>query len=117
MQRTICLSKIHGATVTQTELSYEGSITIPADLLAAANMLPNERVQIVNLSNGSRIETYVIEGPAGSGNICLNGPAARTAYVGDIVHILCYVLMSEEEARAHTLKVVHVDERNRIAEP
>jgi aspartate 1-decarboxylase len=118
MLRIMCVSKIHGATVTQTELAYEGSITIPADLLEAAGMLPGERVQIVNLSNGSRMETYIIEGTAGAGNICLNGPAARLAYVGDVVHILCYALMSEEEARAHTLKVIHVDERNRIiAEP
>lgn len=117
MLRIMCVSKIHGATVTQTELAYEGSITIPADLMEAAGMLPGERVQIVNLSNGSRMETYIIEGTAGSGNICLNGPAARLAYVGDVVHILCYALMSEEEARAHTLNVIHVDEHNRIVEP
>lgn len=117
MLRIMCVSKIHGATVTQTELAYEGSITIPADLMEAAGMLPGERVQIVNLSNGSRMETYIIEGTAGSGNICLNGPAARLAYVGDVVHILCYALMSEEEARAHTLNVIYVDEHNRIAEP
>ncbi len=117
MLRIMCRSKIHGATVTQTELHYEGSITIPADLLEAADMLDGERVQIVNLSNGSRMETYIITGPAGSGNICLNGPAARLAAVGDQVHILCYALMDEEEARAHTLKVVKVDEHNRIIQP
>ncbi len=116
MLRIMCRSKIHGATVTQTELFYQGSITIPADLLAAADMLPNERVQVVNLNNGSRIETYIIEGPAGSGNICLNGPAARTAAVGDRVHILCYALMDEEEARRCTLNVVTVDDSNQIAE-
>ena len=112
MLRIVCKSKIHGATVTQTELEYEGSITIPADLIEVADLLPDERVQVVNLSNGSRIETYVIEGPAGAGSICLNGPAARTAYVGDRVHVLSYALMTEEEARAAKMKVVHVDERN-----
>jgi len=117
MLRIMCRSKLHGATVTQTELFYEGSITIPADLLAAADMLPNERVQIVNLSNGSRMETYIIEGPAGSGAICLNGPAARLAVVGDRVHILCYAMMDEEEARGHVLNVVNVDDGNQIAEP
>jgi len=117
MLRIMCRSKIHGATVTQTELHYEGSITIPAELLRAADMLPGERVQIVNLSNGSRMETYTIEGPASSGNICLNGPVARLAVVGDRVHILCYAMMTEEEARAHALNVVHVDDRNQIAQP
>ncbi|MGD9497786.1 MAG: aspartate 1-decarboxylase [Armatimonadota bacterium] len=116
MLRIMCRSKIHGATVTETELHYGGSITIAADLLQAADMLPGERVQVVNLSNGKRLETYIIEGPAGSGTICLNGPAARAAYVGDRVHILCYALMTEEEARAHTLNVVCVDEHNRIVE-
>ncbi|MCD6361158.1 MAG: aspartate 1-decarboxylase [Armatimonadetes bacterium] len=116
MLRIMCVSKIHGATVTRTELHYTGSITIPAELLRAAGMLPNERVQIVNLNNGSRIETYIIEGPEGSGDICLNGPAARTASVGDAIHILCYALLDEEEARSTPLNVVHVDENNRLAE-
>ncbi len=115
MLRLMYKSKIHGATVTETQLEYAGSITIPADLMQAADLLADERVQVVNLSNGSRIETYVIEGPAGSGNICLNGPAARTAYVGDRVHILSCALMTEEEARAATLNVVHVDESNQLA--
>ena len=115
MLRVMCRSKIHGATITETELAYAGSITIPADLIAAANLLPDERVQVVNLSNGSRIETYVIEGSAGSGNICLNGPAARTAYVGDHVHILSFAMMDEEEAQASEMKVVHVDENNQLA--
>lgn len=115
--RNMCYAKIHGATVTQTELFYEGSITIARDLLEAAGMLPNERVQIVNMSNGSRIETYIIEGDARSGVICLNGPAARTAFVGDKVHILAYGMLPEEEARGLTLNVVHVDEQNQIAQP
>ena len=113
MLRIMCASKIHGATVTQTELHYEGSITLPADLMRAADVLPGQQVQIVNLANGSRIETYVIEGPAGSGDICLNGPAARTACVGDQIHILCYALMDEEEARGRALNVLHVDGTNR----
>lgn len=116
MLRIMCFAKIHGATVTQTELHYQGSITIPAELLRAADMLPNERVQIVNLNSGSRIETYIIEGPEGSGNICLNGPAALKGSVGDKVHILAYGLMDEEEARAGALKTVHVDASNRLIE-
>ena len=112
--RIMCASKIHGATVTQTELQYTGSITIPRELIVAADMLPDQQVQVVNLANGSRLETYVIEGPEGSGNICLNGPAARLGEVGDKVHILCYALMDEEEARASVLKVAHVDESNHL---
>ncbi|MGI5816975.1 MAG: aspartate 1-decarboxylase [Armatimonadota bacterium] len=114
--RTICFAKIHGATVTQAELYYEGSITIDADLLEASGILPNELVQIVNLSNGSRIETYVIAGEPGSGVICLNGPAARMAYVGDVVHVLCYGLFDGEEAADVVLNVAHVDENNRLVE-
>ena len=114
MLRIMCASKIHGATVTQTELHYTGSITIPKELMAAADMLADQQVQVVNLNNGSRLETYVIEGPEGSGNICLNGPAARLGEVGDNIHILCYALMNEEEARASVLKVAHVDESNHL---
>ena len=116
MLRTICKSKLHGATITETELAYEGSITLDTDLIEAANMMPWERVQIVNLNNGSRIETYIIEGPAGSGVICLNGPAARKAFVGDRIHILCYAMMDEEEARGCVLNVVKVEDSNQIAE-
>jgi len=112
--RKMCFAKIHGATVTETELTYTGSITIGTDLLEASGILPNEQVQIVNMSNGSRLETYVIAGEPGSGVICLNGPAARMAYVGDVVHILCYALLDKEEAEELTLKVVHVDEQNQI---
>lgn len=116
MLRTICYAKIHGATVTRTELHYEGSITIPADLLRAADILPGERVQVVNLNSGSRLETYVIAGPEGSGEICLNGPAARKGAVGDTIHILAYGLMDEEEARTAALKTLHVDAHNRVIE-
>lgn len=114
MLRIMCASKIHGATVTQTELHYTGSITIPSELMAAADMLDGQQVQVVNLSNGSRLETYTITGPEGSGNICLNGPAALLSNVGDRVHIICYALMDEEEARASTVKVAHVDEDNQL---
>jgi aspartate 1-decarboxylase len=106
-------SKIHGATVTMTELLYEGSITIPLDLMEAADILPGERVQIVNLANGQRLETYTIAGERGSSTICLNGPAARCAMVGDTVHIISYALFSDEEARRLDLKTLKVDSRNR----
>lgn len=112
----MCIAKIHGAVVTETELYYEGSITIDRDLLEASGILVNERVQVVNLNNGARTETYVIEGGPGSGIICLNGPAARNAEPGDEVHILCYGLVDEEEARDLTVNVVDVDRENRITE-
>lgn len=112
----MCIAKIHGATVTQTELFYEGSITIGRRLLEAADMLANERVQIVNLNNGARLETYVIVDEEDTGTICLNGPAARMAAVGDQIHILCYALVEEEEARLLTMNVVNVDEHNRPVE-
>ncbi len=114
MLRTICKSKLHGATITQTELTYEGSITLDTDLMAAANMLAWEKVQIVNLNNGSRIETFVIPGTAGSGTVCLNGPAARTAVVGDVVHVISYAEMTDEEAEGYQPIVANLDEENRI---
>jgi aspartate 1-decarboxylase len=114
MLRTICKSKLHGATITQTELAYEGSITLDTDLMAAANMLAWEKVQIVNLNNGSRIETFVIPGRAGSGTVCLNGPAARTAVVGDVVHVISYAEMTEEEADGYQPVVANLDEENRV---
>ena len=107
-------SKIHRATLTGTELDYEGSITIDRTLLEAADMLPGEQVQVLNLSNGARFITYVIEAEAGSGTMLLNGPAARLGVAGDQVIVLSYGAVSEEEARSHTPKVVQVDERNRL---
>ncbi len=107
-------SKIHGATVTQANLRYTGSITIDRQLLKASNMLPFERVQIVNLNNGSRVETYVLEGEPGSGTICMNGAAARWAEVGDKVIIISYGLMTDKEIKKHRPQVVFVDDRNRI---
>lgn len=113
MLRYMAKSKIHGATVTMTELHYEGSITLPPDLMEAADILPGERVQVVNLSNGQRLETYTIAGERGSTTVCLNGPAARLAVVGDRVHIISYAFYSDEEARTLNVMTVHVDQHNR----
>ncbi|HUW63480.1 MAG TPA: aspartate 1-decarboxylase [Spirochaetia bacterium] len=107
-------AKIHRATVTGAELHYVGSITIDKDLLAAAGILANERVQVVNLNNGERLETYAIEGPGGSGTICLNGAAARLAQRGDLVIIIAYGYCTPEEARNLVPKVVMVDHNNSL---
>jgi aspartate 1-decarboxylase len=114
MQIEIFISKIHRATVTEADLNYNGSITIDADLLDAAGMIPHQRVQVVNVNNGERLETYIIGGKRGSGVICLNGPAARKAQVGDLLVIIAYAHMSPEEARNFSPRVVHVDARNKI---
>jgi aspartate 1-decarboxylase len=95
----VCKSKIHKATISEANLQYVGSITIDEDLMDAANLIENEKVQVVNLSNGERLETYVIKGVRGSGNICLNGAAARKAQVGDVVIIISYAMMDFEEAK------------------
>ncbi|MEM9991589.1 MAG: aspartate 1-decarboxylase [Bacteroidota bacterium] len=108
-------SKIHRIKVTQAELNYEGSITIDADLVDAANMMEGERVQIVNNNNGERLETYIILGPRGSGVICLNGAAARKVQVGDLVIIMSYAWMGEKEARNFRPTVVFPDEHNRLS--
>lgn len=108
--------KIHRATVTQAELDYVGSITIDRLLLDASGIFPGEKVQIVNLNNGERLETYTIEGPAGSGVICLNGAAARSVQVGDRVIIISYCWIEETEALELEPKVVFVDDNNRIME-
>ena len=115
MFREMFRSKIHRATVTMAELYYEGSITVDKDLLAAADILPHEKVQVVNLNTGSRLETYALEGPSGSGMICLNGPAARLGSVGDQVIIIAYSQMSDEEARLHKPKVVLVNQDNKVS--
>ena len=106
-------SKIHRATVTEAVLAYEGSITVDQDLLDAAGMFENERVQVLNMSNGTRLETYTISGKRGSGVICLNGPAARLGYPGDEVVIVAYALMTPEEAAKHKPTVVLVDKQNK----
>jgi aspartate 1-decarboxylase len=107
-------SKIHRAVLTDANLNYVGSITIDRDLLEAADILPYEKVQVVNNNNGARFETYVIEGEPGSGQVCLNGAAARLGQPGDILIILSYMQMEEEKAREHKPRVVFVDEKNRI---
>lgn len=107
-------SKIHRARVTQAELNYVGSITIDEELLEAANLIPNEKVQVVNVNNGERFETYVIKGERGSGMICLNGPAARKAQVGDVVIIISYATMEFEEARHFEPRIIFPDENNRL---
>ncbi len=116
MERYILKSKIHRAKVTEADLNYEGSITIDRNLMDAAGLLPYEKVDIYNITNGERFSTYVIEGERGSGTICLNGAAARKVQVGDLIIIACYVTMTEEEARNHQPTVVLVDENNRIKE-
>jgi aspartate 1-decarboxylase len=106
-------SKIHRARVTEANLNYEGSITVDADLLDAADILPHEQVQILNVNNGERFDTYAIKGPRGSGVVCLNGPSARLAQVGDHVLIVAYAAMEREELERHVPRIVQVDERNR----
>lgn len=107
-------SKIHRATVTEANLNYIGSVTIDSNLLEAAGILPHEKVQIVNIDNGERFETYVIEGERGSGQICLNGAAARKVAVGDKVIIIAYALMDQEEAENFEPKVVFPDDQNQL---
>jgi aspartate 1-decarboxylase len=107
-------SKIHRAKVTQAELNYVGSITIDEDLMDAANLIANEKVQIVNNNNGARFETYVIKGERGSGTICLNGAAARLAQVGDIVIIMSYAYMEMDEARTYQPIAIFPDTDNKL---
>jgi len=114
MERIILKSKIHRATVTDANLLYEGSVTIDSNLMEAADIIPNEQVAIWNVTNGSRFETYALEGPQDSGIICINGAAARLVAPGDLVIIASYCSMNDAEARAHKPRLVFVDESNRI---
>jgi aspartate 1-decarboxylase len=116
MQRTMCKGKIHRATVTQANLNYVGSITIDADLLDAADIYPYEKVQVVDINNGARLETYTIAGARGSGVICLNGAAARLVAEGDLVIIISYAQYSEQEIRTLEPRIVFVDADNHITE-
>jgi aspartate 1-decarboxylase len=109
-------SKIHRATITQAELHYEGSLTIDTDLMDAADLLPYEKVAIVNINNGERLETYIIPGERGSKTICLNGAAARKGVVGDRIIIISYASMSDEEARMYQPTIVLVNENNDIVD-
>ncbi len=114
MQRHLMKSKIHRATITATDLHYEGSLTVDEDLLEAADLIPHEEIQVVNVNNGSRFATYVIPGLRGSGVVQLNGAAARLGHPGDVVILIAYGLFTEQEAKRHAPRVVFVDERNRV---
>jgi aspartate 1-decarboxylase len=113
MLRTLLKSKIHRATATEANLHYEGSITVDSNLLEAADILPNEQVDVLNIHNGSRLTTYAIPGPAGSGVICMNGAGARLVQPGDLLIICSYACYAKEELKQHSPRVIHVDEKNR----
>lgn len=111
---TMLKAKIHRATITEANLNYIGSITIDENLLLETGIRENEKVQIVNINNGSRFETYVIKGRSGSGNICVNGAAARLVHEGDKIIIICYCSIEEHKAQAHVPKVIFMNEDNSI---
>jgi len=113
MQRTLLKSKIHRVRITDANLNYEGSLTIDSDLMEAAEILPYEQIKVYNIYNGARFDTYAIAGPAGQGDICLNGAAARMGAPGDLIIIATYANYSEAEAAAHKPIVVLVDSQNR----
>jgi aspartate 1-decarboxylase len=114
MQIEVFKSKIHRAKVTQAELHYVGSITLDETLMQGANIIENEKVQIVNVNNGERFETYVIKGEKNSGTVCLNGPAARKVQVGDIIIVVSYGTMDFEDAKNHRPKIIFPDINNRL---
>lgn len=114
MNIQVLKSKIHRVKITQAELHYVGSITIDEALMEAANFIENEKVQIVNVNNGERLETYVIKGERGSGMICMNGPAARKVQVGDVIIIISYASMDFEEAKSFKPTIIFPDQHNRL---
>ena len=114
MIRTFCKSKLHGATVTEANVQYTGSITLDADLMRAADLLPYEQVHVVDIENGARLVTYCIEGAAGSGTVCVNGAAARLISAGDHVIVIAYAQVTPEELKTLRSKVILLDQRNRI---
>ncbi|MGN6611817.1 MAG: aspartate 1-decarboxylase [Angustibacter sp.] len=116
MLRPMLLGKIHRATVTEADLHYVGSLTLDADLLDAAGLLPGQQVDVVDVTNGARLTTYVIEGERGSGVVCVNGAAAHLVHPGDVVIVIAYGLLDDAEARERAPQVVFVDEANRIVE-
>ncbi len=116
MQRTMLKSKIHRATVTEANLAYEGSLTIDADLMRAADILPFEMVYVFNIANGERFETYAMEGEAGSGVMCLNGAAARKGHAGDLIIVTTFAAYAAEELDKHEPKIILVDAHNRLKE-
>ncbi len=114
MQIQILKSKVHRAVITEANLNYVGSLTLDEDLMDTANMIEHEKIQIVNVNNGERIETYLIKGKRGSGVVCLNGPAARKGAEGDVIIIISYALMDFEEAKVHKPVVIFPKEGNRL---
>lgn len=114
MEIEILKSKVHRAVITEANLNYVGSLTLDEDLMEAANLIENEKVQIVNVNNGSRIETYLIKGKRGSGVCCLNGPAARQGAVGDIIIVISYATMDFEEAKSFTPRIIFPKDGNRL---
>src|SRR4051812_30130106 len=116
MLRTMMTSKIHRATVTAADLHYVGSITVDADLLAAVDLLPGERVDVVDVTNGTRLTTYVIPGQPGSGEVCVNGAAAHLVHPGDVVIVIAYGQLDDAEARTYTPRVAFVDAANRLVD-
>jgi len=114
MLLSICKSKIHRVRITEANMNYEGSLTIDSDLMKAAGILPYEKVHVVNVTNGNRLETYAIKGEAGSGVICLNGAAAHKGKVGDVIIVISYAMVDEKEAASFSPKIVKVDQNNHI---
>jgi aspartate 1-decarboxylase len=114
MEIQILKSKIHRAAITEANLQYVGSLTLDEDLMDAANIIENEKVQIVNVNNGARIETYIIKGKRGSGTVCLNGPAARQGAVGDIIIVIAYAIMDFEKAKTFKPSLVFPKEGNKL---
>ena len=114
MQIQVLKSKIHRVKITQAELHYVGSITIDEDLMEAANIIENEKVQIFNINNGERLETYVIKGKRGSGQVCLNGPAARKVQIGDLIIIISYASLDFEEAKKFKPTIIFPDSENKL---
>jgi len=115
MQIEILKSKIHRVTVTDADINYMGSITIDEDLMDASNIIENEKVQVVNLNNGERLETYVIKGKRGSGIICMNGPAARKALKGDLLIVMSYAMMDFEVAKTFKPALIYPDSKNKLS--
>ena len=116
MLRTICKSKLHGAIVTEANVHYTGSLTLDAELMKAAHLVPYEQVHVVDVDNGARIVTYCIEGPAGSGTVCVNGAAARLIVAGDKVIVIAYAQVTPEELETFAPKIIMLDRQNRIRE-
>src|SRR4249920_3217915 len=114
MEIEVLKSKIHRAVITEANLNYVGSLTLDENLMEGANLIENEKIQVVNVNNGERIETYIIKGKRGSGTVCLNGPAARRGAVGDIIIIISYAIMDFEEAKSFKPSLIFPKEGNKL---